>query len=143
MTRSGEKDKTPVNWPVLGICWFGGVLIVAGLVLMPVRMPFLDVGFGYSITLGEVAHFLAFFLLAGGFPLAFPHKLLVLLAPFMLSLLCVLLEFWQLHVPYRHFSELDILSGVLGCISGTAVGWVLRFRRNRSSNRVSRENGVI
>lgn len=136
MTRNGDTGSK--NWPLLGLCWFVGLLLVSLLLLLPLRMPFLDVGFGYSITLGEVAHFMAFALLAGAFPLAFPQKLLVLLAPFMLSLLCVLFEFWQLHVPYRRFSELDILAGVLGCIAGTTAGWVLRFRHNRALARGDR-----
>lgn len=88
-----------------------------------------------AVTLGELLHFLAFLVLAASFPLAFSSRILVLAAPVVLILLNIVLEFAQMHIPNRRFSEEDVLAGTLGCLLGTAMGWLPRLlhsRRERS-----------
>ncbi len=127
-------DKNDRLWTGLGLAWLIGVVVIALLILLPLKMPFLDAGVGSSLTFGDLSHFLAFFFLAGVFPLAFPNRLLSLLAPIMLAQLCFLLEIWQFQVPHRHFSETDIKAGLLGCLVGTVLGWCLRMWRRHKAH---------
>ncbi len=114
-------------WKVLGLLWLGAIGLYALLVLLPVRFTFLDTPLTDTITVGELAHFSAFFFLGFVFPLAFAPRILVFSAPVALTLLNVVLEFLQMHVPNRRFSELDVAAGILGCLAGTLLGWVLRW----------------
>ena len=47
----------------------------------------------------------------------------------MLALLTVILEFWQMHIPNRRFSEKDIVAGVVGVFLGTLCGYCIRRMR--------------
>ncbi len=121
-------------WKILGLVWLAGIALYGMLVLIPAPLPLMELTIAGGVKLGEVMHFLAFLLLAGSFPLAFPSRVLVITAPVALVLLNVVLEFAQMHIPNRRFSELDVLAGVLGCLAGTVLGGGLRLilrRRQR------------
>jgi len=114
-------------WKLLGLLWLAGVGLYVLLVLFPVRFPLMELPLAGAVTLAELLHFLAFVALAATFPLAFSSRLLVLAAPVALALLNVVLEFAQMHIPNRRFSEEDVLAGALGCVAGTVAGWILRL----------------
>ncbi len=123
------------TWKLLGVFWLLGVGMFIGLTLLPVRFPLVTLPLFGSVSLDVGLHFLAFVLLSSSFPLVFSSRLLVFVAPVVLILLSVVLEFAQMHIPNRRFSEEDLLAGVCGCVVGTLLGWGLRFylwRRKRS-----------
>lgn len=135
MPRSPLPGMSGRTWKLLGVLWLLGAGLYIGLTLFPVRFPLVTLPLAGSVTLDEALHFLAFVLLASSFPLAFSSRLLVLVAPIILVLLNIVLEFAQMHIPNRRFSEEDLLAGVLGCVAGTLLGWGVRFylwRRSRS-----------
>lgn len=114
-------------WKLLGLLWLLGIGLYVLLVLFPTRFTLLEWPLVGVVRLGDALHFLAFFILAAIFPLAFSSRVLVLFAPVALILLNVVLEFVQMHIPHRRFSEQDVLAGVIGCLVGTLLGWGVRL----------------
>lgn len=117
------------------LLWLAGVLFFGGLALTPLRLPFLEYPLVGALSLDYVLHSLGFAWLASGFPLLFDSRLLLWLSPSLLALLAVDLEFWQMHIPNRRFSEKDIAAGVVGVCLGALLGWGVRTMRARRKRR--------
>lgn len=117
----------------LALMWLVGIALYIGLVLFPVRFPLVDLPVAGGVAVGDLLHFLAFVILAGSFPIAFSSRLLALFSPVALILLNVVLEFAQMHIPNRRFSEMDVLAGTVGCLVGALIGWIVRIAGNKKA----------
>lgn len=117
------------------LIWLLGVLFFGALALSPVRLPLLEYPLVGALSLDYVLHSLGFAWLAIGFPLLFQSRLLLAVSPPMLALLTVILEFWQMHIPNRRFSEKDIAAGITGVVLGSLLGYVVRWIRSRRKMR--------
>ena len=110
---------------LLGV-WLAGTLVCGVLALSPLRLPFLDRPLVAEVNMGEVAHFLALTWLAAAFPLIFRSWSRLLFSSLMLVLLGAVIEFFQMQIPHRRFSESDLVADVFGIVAGMMAGVPLR-----------------
>ena len=130
MPESEENFSPEQSWSrplrLFALAWLLGVLFFGILALCPVRFPFLEYPLIGALSLDYVLHSLGFAWLAVGFPLLFNSRLMLCASPLLVAMLTVNLEFWQMHIPNRRFSEKDIVAGVIGVLLGTLVGLAVR-----------------
>ncbi len=122
---------------LFALIWLLGVLFFGILALSPLRFPFLEYPLVGALSLDYVLHSLGFAWLAAAFPLLFDSLFLLCVSPPMLALLSVILEFWQMHIPNRRFSEKDIVAGMAGVLLGTLCGMLIRRIQKRKAPRSS------
>jgi len=92
------------------------LLVITYLALTPKIYPYVE-----TIS-DKVRHGLAFFVLAWLFDISFPKSSFSTAKIGLLLGYGLFLELWQLYLPYREFSILDLLADSLGLF----VFWILR-----------------
>ena len=122
----GPRERLASFRLIVTLVWLLLAGVLAVLLFVPVVFGFENRTLFAGVELDELLHFSFFGALAWVLPLLIRSRLILLLVVFCLLGLAVLSEFFQLGVPNRRFSEMDMLANVLGCFCGLLLGMVLR-----------------